>query len=272
MEKLIITAAICGAEVRKVDNKNLPITPEELAVAALDAEKAGASVIHLHVRDDKGLPTQDIEVFRETINLMKQKGVRAIIQPSTGGAVNMSYEERQQPVELKPEMVSLDCGSINFGENDVFINTPEMIRSFAHRLTTLNILPELECFDSGHMSNALDICRGELSLKHMHFNFVLGVKGGMPATIEHLLLMISMLPPGATWTASGIGRHQLAMVYHTIPLGGHVRVGFEDNIYYSYGVLAESNAQLVERVARLAKEFGREIAAPDEARKILKIS
>jgi 3-keto-5-aminohexanoate cleavage enzyme len=272
MEKLIITAAICGAEVRKVDNKNLPTTPEELAAAAKEAENAGASVIHLHVRDENGMPTQDVEVFRKTIELMEQKGVRAIIQPSTGGAVNMSHEERLQPVVLKPEMASLDCGSINFGENDVFINTPEMIRSFAHRLLSLNILPELECFDIGHVSNALNICRGELSLKHLHFNFVLGLKGGIPAAVEHLLMMISMLPSGATWTVSGIGRHQLDMVYHAIPLGGHIRVGFEDNIYYSYRVLADSNAQLVARVAHLAKEYGREIACPDEARKILKIS
>lgn len=272
MEKLIITAAISGAEVRKVDNKNLPITPEELAAAAKEAEDAGASIIHLHVRDKNGFPTQDVEVFRETFDLMKRYGVRAIIQPSTGGAVNMSAEERIQPVELRPEMVSLDCGSINFGETDVFVNTPEMIRSFASKIKKLNILPELECFDMGHISNALNICVGAIKPNHLHFNFVLGMRGGIPADIQNLLLMIKSIPPDATWTVSGIGRHQLSMAFHTIPIGGHVRVGFEDNIYYSYGVLAESNAQLVKRVARLAGEYGREVANPDEARRILKIS
>jgi len=271
MEKLIITAAICGAEVRKQDNKNLPVTPEELALAAKEAEDAGASIIHLHVRDRQGLPTQDVEIFRETIDLMKRAGVRAIIQPSTGGAVGMTSEERLQPVTLKPEMASLDCGSISFGEEDVFINTPVIMMEFAAKMKELGILPELECFDTGHISNALALCNSDAAPRHKHFNFVLGMAGGMPADIRNLKLMVDSIPPDATWTVSGIGRHQLTMVYHAIPMGGHIRVGFEDNIYYSRGLLAESNAQLVQRVVRLANEYGRRTAEPDEARRILSI-
>jgi len=272
MEKLIITAAICGAEVTKEDNENLPVTPEELALAAKEAEDAGASIIHLHVRDKEGLPTQDVEVFREAIELMKRAGVRAIIQPSTGGAVGMTAEERLQPVTLKPEMASLDCGSINFTDDAVFINTPRIIRTFAEEMKRSGVLPELECFDMGHLANALALCKSELAPKHKHFNFVLGVPGGLPAGIRTLKLMVDSIPGDATWTVTAIGRHQLEMAFHAIPMGGHVRVGFEDNIYYSRGRLAESNAQLVKRVVRLANEYGRMTADPDETRRILELT
>lgn len=272
MTKLIITAAITGAEVTKQDNPNLPVTPAELARAAKEAEEAGASIIHLHVRDRDGGPTQDIEVFQEVMDRMKDAGVTAIIQPSTGGAVGMTAAERLQPVNLKPEMASLDCGSINFGPDEVFINTPTIMETFAAEMKKAGVLPELECFDTGHLENALTLSRGESAPHHLHFNFVLGVKGGIPATVRHLQLLADSIPPGATWTVTGIGRHQLEMAFHAIPSGGHVRVGFEDNIYYSRGVLAESNAQLVRRVARLAEEYGRPVAAPDEARRILEIN
>lgn len=271
MNTLIITAAVSGAEVTKKDNPNLPVTPEELAHAAKEAEEAGASIIHLHVRNADGSPTQDLEVFRNAMDCMKKAGVTAIIQPSTGGAVGMTAAERLQPLELKPEMASLDCGSINFGRQDVFINTPEIMEHFAAEMKKRGVLPEFECFDMGHLANALAICRGDSAPRHCHFNFVLGVPGGMPAGARNLQLMVDSLPPAATWTVTAIGRHQLEMAFHAVPMGGHIRVGFEDNIYYSRGVLAESNAQLVARVVRLAKEYGREVAGPDEARSILEI-
>lgn len=272
MEKLIITAALCGAEVRKIDNENLPITPDELADAAKAAEDAGASIIHLHVRDKNGESTQDIEVYRETINKMKERGVNAIIQPSTGGSVEMSMKERLQPVGLNPEMVSLDCGSINFGETEVFVNTPEIIKTFAKEILERGILPELECFDTGHVINALRLCKEELKPNHLHFNFVTGMFGGIPTTAKSLVYLKELIPQGATWTVSGIGKNQITAAFYAIPMGGHVRVGFEDNIYYSYGVLAKSNAQLVERIARLAREYGREVASSKEARKMLRIN
>jgi 3-keto-5-aminohexanoate cleavage enzyme len=270
MDKLIITAAICGAEVTKGHNPNLPITPEELADAAIEAEKAGASIIHLHVRDEEGNPTQSKEVFAKAIELMKEKGVKAIIQPSTGGAAGMTWQERIQPVYLNPEMATLDCGTVNFGD-EIFVNDLPLMRNFAREMQKLNILPELECFEPGHIYNALQLKKEGLLDKHLHFDLVLGVPGAMKASIKNLLFMVEILPPEATWTVSAIGRHQLPMVSHAILMGGHARVGFEDNIYYRRGELAESNAQLVARVVRLAEELGREVATPDEARRILEI-
>ncbi len=271
MDKLIITAAICGAEVTKEDNPNLPITSEELAEEALKAEQAGASIIHLHVRDEDGNPTQSKEVFKKAIDKMEEKGVKAIIQPSTGGAAGMTWQERIQPVYLKPEMATLDCGTTNFGD-DIFVNDLPLMRSFADEMDKYDVLPELECFEVGHIYNGLRLKKEGLLKKHLHFDLVLGVPGAMPASVKNLLFMVEHLPEEATWTAAGVGRYQLELAYHTIIMGGHVRVGFEDNIYYKKGELAESNAQLVKRVVRLAKEYGREIASPQEARKILEIN
>jgi 3-keto-5-aminohexanoate cleavage enzyme len=270
MEKLIITAAICGAEVTKEDNPNLPLSALELAEAALEAEKAGAAIIHLHVRDEEGRPTQDIEYFKRAIDAMKEIGVTAIIQPSTGGAAGMSWEERIQPVNLNPEMATLDCGTVNFGDG-IFVNDLPLMRRFAKKMKERTILPELECFDAGNINNALQLKKEGLLQEHLHFDLVLGVPGALPASVKTLLFMVELLPPGATWTAAGIGRWQLPVAIHTILMGGHVRVGFEDNIYYKKGVPAESNAQLVSRVVRIAIEAGREIASPSEARKILNI-
>ncbi len=270
MEKLIITAAICGAEVTKDDNPNLPVTAAELASTALEAELAGASVIHLHVRDEQGLPTQRIQYFRAAVEAMKQAGVSAIIQPSTGGAAGMSAAERIEVLDLIPEMATLDCGTINFGD-EVFTNDLPLMRNIAQRMKADNIIPEFECFETGHIYNALRLGKDGLLPEHLHFNLVLGVPGAMPASVKNLLFLVEQLPQGATWTASGIGSHQLPVALHTMMLGGHVRVGFEDNIYYSKGRLAKSNAELVARITRIAEEAGREIASPAEARAILNI-
>ncbi len=270
MEKLIITAAICGAEVSKEDNPNLPISADELAEEALKAEKAGASIIHLHVRDEKGGPTQDKDIFKKAIDEMKKRGIRAIIQPSTGGAAGMDWQERIQPIYLQPEMATLDCGTSNFG-NEIFVNDLPLMRNFAEKMKEFDVLPELECFEPGHIYNALKLKKEGLLPKHLHFDIVLGVPGALAADLKNLFFMVDLLPEGSSWTAAGVGRHQLPIAVQSILLGGHVRVGFEDNIYYKKGVLAESNAQLVERIVRLAKEIGREIADPEEARKILKL-
>lgn len=271
MGKLIITAAICGAEVSKEDNPNLPVTPEELADAAYEAEKAGAAIIHLHVRDKEGLATQSKDVFTEVINLIKKKGVQAIVQPSTGGAAGMSWQERIQPVYLKPEMATLDCGTTNFAD-EIFVNDLPLMRNFAREMDKYDILPELECFEPGHIYNALQLKKEGLLNKHLHFDLVLGVPGAIKASLKNLLFLTELLPEEVTWTVAGIGRHQLPLAVHAILLGGHVRVGFEDNIYYKRGELAESNAQLVERIVRLAAELDREIASPDETREILGIN
>ncbi len=268
---LIITAAICGAEVNRDDNPALPLTPEELAADALACQKAGASIIHLHVRDENGLPTQGLGFFRAAIEAIEAAGVTAIIQPSTGGAAGMSAEERIQPISLGPEMASLDCGSLNFGD-ELFINSMPMLRKFAGRMRSSGTIPELECFEAGHVASALRLAAEGLLPDHLHFNLVLGVPGAMPYSVKNLLFMRDLLPAGASWTVSGIGRYQLPAALQAIMLGGHARVGFEDNIYFSRGVLAESNAQLVSRIARLSHELGRPVADPASAREILSIA
>jgi len=270
MEKLIITAAICGAEVSKEDNPSLPVTPAELAAEALACEKAGAAIIHLHVRDEEGRPTQELPYFKAAMDAINNAGVTAIVQPSTGGAAGMTWQERIQPVQLNPEMATLDCGTVNFGD-EIFVNDLPLMRNFAKEMKARNILPELECFEAGHIDNALKLNKEGLLADHLHFDIVLGVPGAMTFSLKNLLYMTELLPPGSTWTAAGIGRHQLPVAMHTMAMGGHVRVGFEDNIFYKKGVLSDGNAQLVARISRLAGELGREIASPDEARKILKM-
>lgn len=269
MEKLIITAAICGAEVTKEHNPNVPYTVEEIGREAEAAYKAGASIIHLHVRYDDGTPTQDKERFRVCIEEIKRRCPDVIIQPSTGGAVGMSDEERLQPVELLPEMASLDCGTLNFGGDEIFVNTENTIKNFGRVMIEKGVKPEIEVFDKGMVDYAIRFSKEGYILEPMHFNFVLGVQ--MAATARDLAFMVDSIPAGSTWTVTGIGRHEMPMAAIGIAMGGHVRVGFEDNVYLERGVLAKSNGELVEKVVRLAKELGREIATPDEAREILGI-
>lgn len=269
MEKLIITAAICGAEVTKEHNPAIPYTVLEIANEAEAAYKAGASIIHLHVREDDGTPTQSKERFRLCIEAIREKCPDVIIQPSTGGAVGMTNAERLQPVELLPEMATLDCGTCNFGGDDIFINTENTIKEFGKRMIELGIKPEIEVFDKGMIDMAIRVSGKGFIASPMHFNFVMGVNGGISASPRDLVFMAGSIPQGSTFTVSGIGRNQFPMAATSIIMGGHVRVGFEDNIYLSKGVLAKSNGELVEKAVRLAKELGREIATPDEARKIL---
>jgi 3-keto-5-aminohexanoate cleavage enzyme len=271
MDKLIITAAICGAEASKNDNPNLPVTENELANEAHLAYKAGASIIHLHVRDKNGNPTQSKEVFKTTIELIKEKCPDVIIQPSTGGAVGMDEIERQQPLELDVEMATLTTGTVNFGDG-VFYNPPKYINHFASIMKEKGIKPEIEVFEVGMINNALRLVKQNLLSLPLHFDFVMGVPGGIPGTVNNLVHLVNTIPKGSTWTVAGIGRYELPLAAAAIAMGGHVRVGFEDNLYYRYKELASSNAQLVKRVVRLAKELEREVATPNEARQILGIS
>jgi 3-keto-5-aminohexanoate cleavage enzyme len=269
VDKLIITAAVVGAEITREQQPHLPITPVEIAEEAYRCYQAGASICHLHVRNDDGTPTQDRERFRETIAEIRKR-CDIIVQVSTGGAVWMTPEERLQPVELKPEMATLTCGTVNFGD-DVFWNGPKELERFAEALKQHGVRPEFEIFEAGMIANALALHKRGLVEPPFHFDFVLGVPGALPASPKNLLFLVESLPRGATWSVAGIGRHQLPMATLAIVLGGHVRVGFEDNIYYRKGVLATSNSQLVERIVRIAKELDRPIATPDEARAMLGI-
>ena len=267
MEKLIITAAICGAEVTKENNPAVPYTVEEIAREAESAYKAGASIIHLHVREDDGTPTQSKERFKVCMEAILERCPDVIIQPSTGGAVGMSDDERLQPLELNPEMATLDCGTLNFGGDEIFVNTENTIKYFGQRMIERWVKPEVEVFDKGMIDYAIRFAKQGYILEPMHFDFVLGVQ--MTATARDLAFMVDSIPAGSTWTVAGIGRHEFPMAAIGIAMGGHVRVGFEDNVYLSKGVLAKSNGELVEKVVRIAKELGREIATPDEAREIL---
>lgn len=271
MEKLIITAAICGAEVTKEQNPAVPYTIKEMVREAKSAYDAGAAVIHVHVREDDGTPTQSKKRFKEVLDAIYKEIPDVLVIPSTGGAVGMSAEERLQPTELFPEMATLDCGTCNFGD-DVFENTIPMMREFGKRMLENNIKPEYECFEMGHLDTILRLAqKGQVPGAPMQFNFVLGVFGCTPATGENLAWLVRNIPEGSTWTATGIGRYQFPLAMAAIPMGGNVRVGFEDNLYLSKGVLAKSNGELVEKVVRLSRELGREIASPAEARRILSL-
>lgn len=269
MEKLIITAAICGAEVLKEHNPAVPYTIEECVREAKSAYDAGASIIHLHVRFDDGTPTQDKERFRVIMEAIRKECPDVIIQPSTGGAVGMTDDERLQPTELKPEMATLDCGTLNFGGDEVFMNTENTIKYFGERMIERGIKPELEVFDKSMIDMALRLHKKGYIQSPMHFDFVMGVNGGIGGTMREFLFLRESIPSDATYTVAGVGRFEFPLAMLAILDGGHVRVGFEDNVYLEKGVLAQSNGELVEKVVKMAKLFGREIATPAETRRIL---
>lgn len=271
MEKLIISACICGAEVTKENNPAVPYTVEEIVREAKSAYDAGAALIHLHVRWDDGTPTQDKGRFQVMCDAIRKECPDVIIQPSTGGAVGMTDLERLQSTEITPtpEMATLDCGTCNFGGDEVFVNTDNTILNFAKILKERGIKPECEVFDKGMIDLGLKADKKGLLVHPIHWDFVLGVQ--MTATIRDLVIMATSIPQGSTWTATGIGKNCWNIVAGTIAMGGHVRVGFEDNVYLEKGVLAKSNGEMVEKVVKIAKLLGREIATPDEAREILSL-
>nr|WP_320132208.1 3-keto-5-aminohexanoate cleavage protein [uncultured Holophaga sp.] len=267
-DKLIITCAVTGAETTRAMQPALPITPEEIAQSAFEAYEAGASILHMHVRQDDGTPTQDRAIFQRAIDLVRAK-CDMVIEVTTGGAVGMSAEERLQPVALNPEMASLDCGTVNFGD-DYIVNTLPDMRRFAREMKAHGVRPTLECFDLGHVYASHILIREGLLEPPYHYGLVLNVPGAAKYEPEVLAFLVRRLPEGAHWTAMGIGgKANLDCLYATIALGGHVRVGFEDNIFYSKGRLATSNAELVARAARIAADCGRELARPDDVRRML---
>ena len=271
MYKLIITAAICGAEVTKEQNPAVPYTVEEIVREAKSAVDAGAAIVHLHVRHDDGTPTQSRDRFQECEEAIYKECPNVILIPSTGGAVGMSPEERLQSTDTTPlpEMATLDCGTCNFGD-EIFDNTMPTMRAFGKRMMERGIKPEYECFEMGHLDTILTMARkGQVPGAPMQFNFVLGVPGCTPATVDNLCWLVKNIPAGSTWTATGIGRYAFQLAAPAIVMGGNVRVGFEDNLYLERGVLAKSNGELVDKVVRMAKLLGREVANSDEAREIL---
>lgn len=265
--EVILTAAIVGAEITRAQTKYLPITPKEIGEEAARCREAGVAVIHLHVRNDDGSSTQSAERFGEAIAAIRAK-TDCIIQTTTGGAVGMSLEERAGPLACKPEMATLNCGSLNFGD-DVFVNTRPEIREMAKRIRASKAVAELECYEVGHVEEALALLKEGAISAPLHFQFVLGVPGGIGAREEHVRHMRSLLPEGATWAVAAVGRYQQPMTELAIRLGGHARVGLEDNIYLSKGVLSEGSAPLVARAAAYAKSVGRTPVDPARARVLL---
>ena len=268
MEKLIITVAPTGSIPKKKDTPHVPVTVEEIVTCALHCEDEGASIVHIHIRDEDENPSDDPRIFHEIVNRIRERS-NLIVQVSTGGRAGTDLESRIQRLQMRPEMASLTTGSVNF-PNSAYVNPPDLIEALAKEMYRLAIKPEMEVFDLSMINNAVTLADRKLANRPLHFNFVMGLRGAMPAKLEHLVHLSNGLPAESTWTVSGIGAAQLKMNLHAVLMGGHVRVGLEDNIYYKKGELA-TNERLVERIVRLSKELGREVATPDEARKILSI-
>jgi 3-keto-5-aminohexanoate cleavage enzyme len=268
----IITAAICGAETTREQTPYLPISAEELGNEAAKCREAGASVIHLHVRRPDGSPAQDRDLFQKALDEIRRR-TDVIIQTSTGGAVGMTADDRAQPLDCTPppEMATLNAGSLNFGD-DVFLNPFPIVREFARRMRERKIVYELECYDVGHVEACLRLAQEGVIELPAHFDFVMGVRGGIQASEENLRFLVGKLPAGSTFNVAGLGRMQLPMAELSLKLGGHARCGLEDNIYVSKGVLAKGSFELVAKVAEAARAAGREVATTQQAREILRIS
>jgi len=270
MGKVIITAAITGSRITRDVAPYIPITPDEIVQSSAECWNAGASIVHIHVRDPKtGLGTQDFDLFRQVVGPLREKTDLLLCLTTSGiPGRNLPIEERLIPLELEPELASFDAGSINLG-GTVFINTPEFLEAATNRMREKGVKPELEVFDVGMIVTCLRLRDGGLLDEPLHFQFVLGTPSGSPATPKSFIHMHEHIPQDATWSIIGIGKGHLPMSMMGLIMGGHIRVGMEDNIYYQKGELAKSNAQFVERVVRIAREYGREVATPAEARQIL---
>ena len=271
MHKTIITVAVCGSVPTKEMNPAVPYTPKEIADSAIDSYKAGATIAHIHVRDpETGVPTSDISLFSEVVDRIRNS-CDMIINLTTSG-INLKgenvIEQRLEPVKLLPEICSFDIGSMNF-QHRPFINSPEWGRLAAKRMREYGIKPEIEVFDMGHIRQAKHWLKEGLIDDPPYFQLCMGAGWGIEATPDNLLVMKNALPPGVIWSVLGVGRMQLPMITMAMLSGGHVRVGFEDNIYLRRGELLKSNAQIVEVAANIIQQLQGEVANTNEAREIL---
>ncbi len=266
---VIITCAVTGAELTKKECPYLPISPDEIALSAKDAVLSGAAIIHLHVRDKAGRPSQNTDIFHEVTEKILAL-TDCIIQFSTGGTVGTPDDLRIKPLLLKPHMATISMGSMNFGD-DIYKNSLKTIKKIAGAIRQNNIMPEFEIFDLAMLETAQRLQKAGGFFDKFHINFVLGVKGGTCGSIKNLAYLTDYLKETQSWSVSGIGKYQLPLTAHAIAMGGHVRVGFEDNIFYKKGEIAESNADFVKRAARISNELDRKVATVSEAKKILGI-
>jgi 3-keto-5-aminohexanoate cleavage enzyme len=270
MDKLIITVALTGNVPTTEMNPHLPVTAEEIAADVRRCADAGAVVFHVHARDKDQKPTFDIDVFKESARRIKKIAPEVIIQLSTGARAGKDREARANPVRLLPEMASFTTGSNNL-PGIVYENSPEFIEFLAGVFKETGVRPEIEVFETGMISNALYLQKKGLIEAPLHFDFVLGAPGSMAGTVRNLVFLSESIPAGSTWTVAGIGKAEIPLAAAAIAMGGNVRVGLEDNLYLPDGSPA-SNPKLVDKVVAIAKEIGREIAGPDEARSLLSLN
>ena len=269
-KKVIISAALTGAVTTKGNNPNLPTQPKEICESAIACYEAGAAVVHIHVRDDDDQASMRFDKFEEAVTLIRETGCPVVINLTSSGGQGFSWEERIKPFKvLKPEMDSFDSGTMNWLNCVVFMNEPEFLELCGKEMIEANVKPEIEVFDIGMLNTAKYYLKKGILQAPAHFQICLGAPGGMEATTENLVYVVNHLPEDCTWSTFGIGKGANEIMMAALAMGGNVRVGLEDNVYYNAGQLAESNEQFVARVARLAKEIGKEVATPDDARQIL---
>ena len=266
---VVVTAALTGSRVGKEQTPAIPITPEEIAAEGVAAWRAGAAIVHIHVRDAEGHGAQDMEAFGYVTGVLRAE-TDVILCLTTSGIPgrNLPTAERIAPLALRPEMASFDAGTIQM-DAGVFVNEPEFLDALAAEAFTRGVKLELECFTHEMIATALRYHEDGRIPAPLHFQFVTGTRHGMPATARALVDAVGMLPQGSTWSVIGVGRTQTPMAMLALAMGGHVRVGLEDNIHYRRRELATGNAQLVERAVRLAGEIERPVATPDQARALL---
>jgi len=270
---VIITVAVTGSRPTKEMNPAVPITPKEIIQAAVDCCHAGAAIAHIHVRDpETGRPAFRIELFKEVLEGIRER-CDMLVNLTTSG-FNLSgpdvIAQRLQPVSLQPDLCSFDLGSVNFADH-TFVNPPEWGYTASRTMKEAGVKPEIEVFDVGHIAQAIHLIDRNLIDDPPYFQLCMGIRWGIEATPENLMFMKRKLPADAVWSVLGVGKNQLSMIAAGLILGGNVRVGFEDNIYFKKGVLAKSNAQMVEKAATLAEALHRPVAAPEAARRILNI-
>jgi len=273
--KTIITAALTGAGTPKSMNEHLPITPEEIAEDAYNCWKAGAAIVHLHMRDENAEGTMDLGLFQKTVSLLRAKKDCDVVICCTSSGTSKLIPDEERMVHFKTipeiEMGSYDVGTMNWACTTVFMNSPQFLTALGECYKEYDVKPELEIFDSGMMTNTEFYVKNGVLKNPLYCQFVLGVLGGAPATVDNLLHLVKQLPEGAKWSAFGIGKDHLPIMYASLALGADgIRVGLEDNIMYTKGVKA-TNVMLVERAVRVVNEFAKEPATPDEAREILGI-
>ena len=275
--KVIITAAVTGAWPKKENNPNVPMTPQEIADDVYACWKAGAAVAHLHMRDDEGNGTMDTAKFEETVNLIHSKypDCDIVLNLTTSGDIHADDEIRVAHVKkLKPEMASYDCGSMNWLNSGLFLNTPKFLTDCGLLFQELGVKPEIEAFDPGMIGNAAYYIKKGVLKTPVHFQFCMGCANGIAGSMKNLIFMKETADElvgkgNYTWSCFGVGHSAMEMLYGAVALGGNIRVGMEDNVMYAKGQLAESNVQFIERAVRVIKEYGKEVATPDEARQIL---